>query len=1068
MKKVAFSEKRMMIDTYPEAAREELPMFAKNRVHQRTSGDPYPNKVVLEAQRSVREKREYTVLILENEFLEIAILPALGGKIWYARDKRNGYDFFYRNNVIKPALIGVLGSWTSGGLEFNWPFHHRASTFMPVDYKAEASEDCITVWLSEHDPIDRMKGMVGIRLRAGECVFETCVKLDNTTALRHSFLWWENAAVPVNEHYSIFFPEDVNYVRFHYKRSVTTYPIADNRFGAYNGILYGKPTDISKHKNTRQATSYFSAESEFDYFGGYDGAREAGVVHAADHHISPGKKLFTWAYGQLAKTWENALTDADGQYAELMAGCYSDNQPDFSWLEPYETKTFSQFWYPIHGYGSPVCANENGAMFRKDGRLYFESVRPLHGVRLLLQTEKGTIERTVDFPAYDVAELAASEPKSVQIRDASGTIFSYTFGKNYDRDIPAPRKELPYFKEVPTAEELYLEGLHMVQYRSPEYAGEACWREALARDPQYTPAMLALADFALRRDCYDEALSWIGSAEQALLRFNARPESGRMRYLKGLALLGKEKYDDAYDAFSAAAWNADAACAAGFHLGLIDLRRGEPRRAAEHLRNAVRANGTNVPAAAFLAYAMKLCGERKEAERVLTDALAADPLNGYARLMFALFAEDAAERKQNCAALAAMWKTDATQTVLDLCEYLLEAGCRQEVLELIDGVSAEYALGAMAGYVRRALSGAGNVTKEVGIAFPVRAFEEAVLRKVLSDTPEDAFAHYLLGCLLYGKSRAEEARRQFLLAAEGGDYAPLRCLAALEYSAYGDVAQAQAYMQKADALAPKSEKQITFERAYLMAKTGEDAHEIAEYLERKGYDRDDLTVELARAYNHAGMPQKAVDLLLSRKFVACEGGEHYIADEYMYAWYLIGAERYEKGDYAGAYEAFSSAQILPQSLGSGLWNDVKLVPYQYFQAACLKKLGKTDEAMAIYRSFLEYRFDYFSDMYLISLAYYVGRAYEELGMAERGKALVRSRLQAFEAEWDKADTGYFGTTPFFLVFVDPPLRARHEYYSYPLMLFSSFLKDKARTARYEAEQKKDTYHSCIRDFTVTD
>ena len=103
----------------------------------------------------------------------------------------------------------------------------------------------MTVWLSEHDPINRMKGMVGIRLRAGECVFETCVKLDNTTAMRHSFLWWENAAVPVNEQYLIFFPEDVNYVRFHYKRSVTSYPIADNRFGAYNGILYGKPTDIS-------------------------------------------------------------------------------------------------------------------------------------------------------------------------------------------------------------------------------------------------------------------------------------------------------------------------------------------------------------------------------------------------------------------------------------------------------------------------------------------------------------------------------------------------------------------------------------------------------------------------------------------------------------------------------------------------------------------------------------------------------------------------------------------------------------------------------------------------------
>ena len=145
---VIAEEKRILIDTYPEAPQEDLPMFAENRVHQRTSGNPYPNKVVLEAQRDVREKREYTLLTLENEYIELGILPELGGKIWYANDKKNGYGFFYKNNVVKPALIGVLGSWTSGGLEFNWPFHHRASTFMPVDYYIERGEDYASVSIS--------------------------------------------------------------------------------------------------------------------------------------------------------------------------------------------------------------------------------------------------------------------------------------------------------------------------------------------------------------------------------------------------------------------------------------------------------------------------------------------------------------------------------------------------------------------------------------------------------------------------------------------------------------------------------------------------------------------------------------------------------------------------------------------------------------------------------------------------------------------------------------------------------------------------------------------------------
>lgn len=36
------------------------------------------------------------------------------------QDKTNGYDFFYRQGAIKPALVGLAGPWISGGVEFNW------------------------------------------------------------------------------------------------------------------------------------------------------------------------------------------------------------------------------------------------------------------------------------------------------------------------------------------------------------------------------------------------------------------------------------------------------------------------------------------------------------------------------------------------------------------------------------------------------------------------------------------------------------------------------------------------------------------------------------------------------------------------------------------------------------------------------------------------------------------------------------------------------------------------------------------------------------------------------------
>ena len=131
----------MTIPTYPEAACEELPMFAENRVHQRSSGNPYPNKVVIKTREKTKIDKDYEVIRLENEFLQLILIPSLGGRVFAEKDKRTGYDFFYRQHVIKPALIGAYGSWISGGLEFNWPFHHRPSTFMPVDYYTEYEED---------------------------------------------------------------------------------------------------------------------------------------------------------------------------------------------------------------------------------------------------------------------------------------------------------------------------------------------------------------------------------------------------------------------------------------------------------------------------------------------------------------------------------------------------------------------------------------------------------------------------------------------------------------------------------------------------------------------------------------------------------------------------------------------------------------------------------------------------------------------------------------------------------------------------------------------------------------
>ncbi|HEV7219262.1 MAG TPA: DUF5107 domain-containing protein, partial [Terriglobales bacterium] len=260
-------EQQVVIPTYPIQDADPNPMFLEKRVYQGSSGKVYPNpftdRVALE-----KVNVSYKAILLENEYIELMILPEIGGRIHTGLDKTNQYDFFYRQHVIKPALVGLLGPWISGGVEFNWPQHHRPSTFMPVHASIEKSSDgSRTVWLSEHDPMLRMKGMVGICLSPGKSMVEAKVRLYNRTPLAQTFLWWANVAVRVHDQYQSFFPPDVIFVADHAKRAVSSFPVARN---CYYGVDYRPGTDISWYKNIPVPTSYMVTESKYDFFGGYD------------------------------------------------------------------------------------------------------------------------------------------------------------------------------------------------------------------------------------------------------------------------------------------------------------------------------------------------------------------------------------------------------------------------------------------------------------------------------------------------------------------------------------------------------------------------------------------------------------------------------------------------------------------------------------------------------------------------------------------------------------------------------------------------------------------------------
>ena len=140
MQDVKIWEEQVIIPTYETGAPDKNPMFLEKRVYQGSTGKIYPYPATQEISREKKDVA-WTAVWLENEYLKVMVLPQLGGRIQRAYDKTNGYDFVYYNRVIKPALVGLLGPWISGGIEFNWPQHHRPTTYMPVQYRLEHGAD---------------------------------------------------------------------------------------------------------------------------------------------------------------------------------------------------------------------------------------------------------------------------------------------------------------------------------------------------------------------------------------------------------------------------------------------------------------------------------------------------------------------------------------------------------------------------------------------------------------------------------------------------------------------------------------------------------------------------------------------------------------------------------------------------------------------------------------------------------------------------------------------------------------------------------------------------------------
>jgi tetratricopeptide (TPR) repeat protein len=1036
----------VVIPTYPVPPPDPNPMFLEKRVYQGSSGKVYPNPFT-DRVSDERFDKTYQAVHLENEHLYLMILPEIGGRIHIGYDKTNGYDFFYRQNVIKPALVGLLGPWISGGVEFNWPQHHRPSTFMPVDYHIEShADDSRTIWLSEHEPMNRMKGMVGICLHPGKAFVEAKVRLFNRTPFVQSFLWWANVAVHVHDQYQAFFPPDVSYVADHAKRAVSHYPIAR---GFYYGVDYTSGVDISWYKNIPVPTSYMVPESRYDFFGGYDYRQRAGVVHVADHHISPGKKLWTWGNAEFGYAWDRELTDADGPYVELMAGVYTDNQPDFSWLHPYETKTFEQYWYPIQKIGPAKNANRRAAI-----NLDVDDRRAKLGVSVTETLSRATVqltargeivlERTVDLAPDRPFVEEVSLPEEIVGKDCLLRVLSeqgdelihYAPEEAGEAPLPEPATEPPLPPEIHTTEELYLAGLHLEQYRHATRYPEDYWDEALRREPGDVSSNNALGLLHLRRGEFERSERHFRRAIETLTRLNPNPYDGEPYYNLGLALKYQNRLDEAYDAFYKAIWSYAWQAPGYYALAEIDCRHEDNDTALDHLERALLTNAANIKARNLRAAVLRRSGRYEEAEALVRETVATDSLDFWSRNELVLISRergDSAAAENRLRQLGGLMRGEV-QTHLDLALDYAAAGLWEEAADLLrrllpaDGEEAAvypmvyYALGFLAEW--RGETEEARAYRQQGArmppdyCFPARLEEAEILRTAHEANPEDAGAFYYLGNLLYDKKRYEEAIDNWETSCrlEPSFSIPWRNLGIAYFNVRNDPEKSKECYLKAFDANPKDAR-LLFELDQLVKRLGSAPPErlarLKEHLDLVE-QRDDLYVEYVTLLNQMGEPETALELLRTRRFHPWEGGEGKVSSQFVTAHLLLGRKALEAGDAERALEHIEAAQSYPESLGEGKHLLTPEADLRYLAGLARKALRDEEGSKACFQKAAG------TETPPSRMTYYQALAMKELGEGAASARKLEELLAFAEKEMhSEVKIDYFATSlPNFLIFED--------------------------------------------------
>ncbi|MGE5608882.1 MAG: DUF5107 domain-containing protein [Bacillota bacterium] len=970
---VQMTQQSLVIPTYRTGQPEKNPIFFTGRSYQGAKGPIYPYPL-LDKLSDTKEDKTYRAIYLENPYVQYCVLPEIGGRIFTGLDKTNKYDFIYRQHVIKPALIGMVGAWISGGVEWNIPHHHRASTFMTVDHKTvENADGSKTVWVGEIELRHRMKWLVGMTLYPDKSYLKVTVKLFNRTPLPHSLLYFANIAVHANPDYQVIFPPATEFGTQHGKSEFVNWPIGRGFYGGQNrnGI------DVSWWKNLPTPASIFCWNYEDDFFGGYDHGKQAGIAVIADHHNAPGKKFFEWGNGPEGLMWDKILTDTDGPYLELMAGGYSDNQPDYSWIQPTEVKVVEQYYYPIRELGGIKNANRDAAVNldikNSTARLAFNTTSEQRNATVLLQTNGNTLlqqQVTIapDRPfAKEVPLPPNTKPEDLRVSLltlAGKELIAYRPAKAKNSPMPKRVEPPPAPKDIKTNEELYLAGLRLEQFHSPALEPYPYYEEALRRDPGDYRANVALGILYCKRAMYEQAQEKLTAAVQRVTRNYTSPKDTEAFYYLGVAERALGNVSAATNAFQKAAWSPAWYAPSNYALAELACRGSDYPQALEFINRSLAANALNTRALALKTALLRKLGQKEQAQGCIAAIRDIDPLDHHAANEQYLARPD---DKAGLESVTTLMRHEVS-AYLELAVDYGNAGLYDEAIDVLsrfartagDSTKVNPLIHYYLGYYWEQKADNQKALNHYKLAaqmpadycFPFQLESIDVFQHAIACNPSDARAPYYLGNLIYDLQPQVAVRYWEQSRQLDATFATVHRNLGFAYARIErDNGKAIASLEKAIACDAKDPKFFAELDALYEAASTDPAKRLA--MLEKNHDtvsqRDDALLREISLHILLGNYDRAIALLGDHHFRLWEGetGTH---DIYADAHMLRGQRFFQAKQYAEALKDFEAAGQYPDRFETAkpTRTSGKLIQVSYFLGTVYEALGQADKARSYY------------------------------------------------------------------------------------------------------------------------